>query len=227
MIILLTCATCIEVNQTVDYLDKHWHKMSAGKWTSDNHEIHLLVTGLGAFNTLYELMNRLNHFSYSLIIQVGIGGSYQKNKLLGEVYYVASERFGDLGIEEMDGSFTSVFETTLMDRNIFPFKEGILINPEAVVTKFLPLAHGITLNTVTGTQGKAEKISQKYPEVEIENMEGASFFYVCLKEKIPFMSIRSISNYVEDRNKENWKMKEATASLNNTLTDLLDIMKEL
>ena len=227
MNLLLTSATYFEVNQTIDYLDKYWHKVSEGKWNSENHEIHLLETGVGVFNTLYELKNRLNQFSYSLIIQAGIGGSYQKNKPLGKVYYMATERFGDIGMEQKDGSFTSIFETPLLAKNSFPFKEGVLINPEATLTKFLPVAHGITLNTVTGTQGKAEKIIEKYPEVEIENMEGASFFYVCLKENIPFMSIRSISNYVEDRNKEHWKMEEAIESLNKTVTDLLEILKDL
>jgi futalosine hydrolase len=227
MNLLLTSATYFEVNQTIDYLDKYWHKVSEGKWNSENHEIHLLETGVGVFNTLYELKNRLNQFSYSLIIQAGIGGSYQKNKPLGKVYYMATERFGDIGMEQKDGSFTSIFETPLIAKNSFPFKEGVLINPEATLTKFLPVAHGITLNTVTGTQGKAEKIIEKYPEVEIENMEGASFFYVCLKENIPFMSIRSISNYVEDRNKEHWKMEEAIESLNKTVTDLLEILKDL
>ena len=227
MNILITSATYYEVNQTINYLDKRWHKMEEGTWKSENHEIHILVTGLGVFNTLYELKNRLNQFSYSLIIQVGIGGSYQKNKPLGKVYYIATERFGDIGMEEKDGSFTSIFDTPLINKNLFPFKEGLLLNPEATLTKFLPLAHGITLNTVTGTQCKAEKIIQKYPDVEIENMEGASFFYVCLKENIPFMSIRSISNYVEDRNKANWKMEEAIESLNKTLAELFDIVKEM
>ena len=41
------------------------------------------------------------------------------------------------------------------------------------------------------------------------------------------MSIRSISNYVEDRNKEHWKMEEAIKSLNKTVTDLLEILKDL
>jgi futalosine hydrolase len=227
MNLLLTSATYFEVKSTIDYLDKHWQKVAEGRWNSENHEIHLLVTGVGVFNTLYELKNRLNEFSYSLIIQAGIGGSYQKNKPLGKVYYIATERFGDIGMEQKDGSFTSIFETPFIDKNSFPFKEGVLINPEAILTNFLPLAHGITLNTVTGTQGKAEKIIEKYPEVEIENMEGASFFYVCLKENIPFMSIRSISNYVEDRNKEHWKMEEAIESLNKTVSDLLKILKDL
>jgi futalosine hydrolase len=227
MNILLTSATYFEVKSTIDYLDKHWQKVAEERWNSENHEIHLLVMGVGVFNTLYELKNRLNQFSYSLIIQAGIGGSYKKNKPLGKVYYMATERFGDIGMEQKDGSFTSIFETPLIDKNSFPFKEGVLINPEAILTNFLPLAHGITLNTVTGTQEKAEKIIEKYPEVEIENMEGASFFYVCLKENIPFMSIRSISNYVEDRNKEHWKMEEAIESLNKTVTDLLEILKDL
>jgi futalosine hydrolase len=227
MNILLTSATYFEVKSTIDYLDKHWQKVAEERWNSENHEIHLLVMGVGVFNTLYELKNRLNQFSYSLIIQAGIGGSYQKNKPLGKVYYMATERFGDIGLEQKDGSFTSIFETPLMDKNSFPFKEGVLINPEATLAKFLPVAHGITLNTVTGTQGKAEKIIEKYPEVEIENMEGASFFYVCLKENIPFMSIRSISNYVENRNKEQWKMEEAIESLNKTITDLLEIIKDI
>jgi futalosine hydrolase len=227
MNILLTSATYFEVKSTIDYLDKHWQKVAEERWNSENHEIHLLVMGVGVFNTLYELKNRLNQFSYSLIIQAGIGGSYQKNKPLGKVYYMATERFGDIGMEQKDGSFTSIFETPLMDKNSFPFKEGVLINPEATLAKFLPVAHGITLNTVTGTQGKAEKIIEKYPEVEIENMEGASFFYVCLKENITFMSIRSISNYVENRNKEQWKMEEAIESLNKTITDLLEIIKDI
>lgn len=227
MNLLLTSATYFEVKSTIDYLDKHWQKVAEGRWNSENHEIHFLVTGVGVFNTLYELKNRLNEFSYSLIIQAGIGGSYQKNKPLGKVYYIATERFGDIGMEQKDGSFTSIFETPFIDKNSFPFKEGVLINPEAILTNFLPLAHGITLNTVTGTEGKAEKIIEKYPEVEIENMEGASFFYVCLKENIPFMSIRSISNYVENRNKEHWKMEEAIESLNKTITDLLEILKDL
>ena len=37
-------------------------------------------------------------------------------------------------------------------------------------------------------------------------MEGAAFFYVCLKEKVNFFQIRAISNFVEKRNKKNWEI---------------------
>ena len=43
----------------------------------------------------------------------------------------------------------------------------------------------------------------------IESMEGAALHYVCLMEKIPFLQIRSISNYIGERDKKKWNMKDA------------------
>jgi futalosine hydrolase len=227
MNILLLSATPFEIEQTLTYLNEHWEKKSEDSWIANQCRIEILISGVGGFNTMFSLMHRLKKSTYSLVIQAGIGGSYEKNKPLGNVYYIKSERFGDVGIENQDGSFTSIFETNLMDMNAYPFLKGVLINPDAEQVTFLPLAHGITLNTVTGTNVRANKLKNHFPEVEIESMEGAPFFFVCLKERLPFMSIRSISNYVEDRNKEQWKINEAIISLNKTLQDLLTIVGAL
>jgi futalosine hydrolase len=53
-------------------------------------------------------------------------------------------------------------------------------------------------------------------------MEGAAFMQICLTEKIPFAELRAISNYVEPRNRENWKMKEAIENLNTVLIALFE-----
>jgi futalosine hydrolase len=227
MKILIISATTFEIDQTVAYLNNHWKVGLSGKWESENHEVEILITGVGSFNTMYELINCLKKSEYSLIIQAGIGGAYQKDKQLGCVYYLNSERFGDIGLEEKNGNFTSIFETSLINKDEYPFVDGILNNPGATFAKFLPSANGITMNTVTGTNNRANKLCRQYPDIEIESMEGAPFFYVCLKEKVPFMSLRSVSNYVEDRNKDNWKIKEAIESLNSALSELLKIIKEL
>ncbi len=42
-----------------------------------------------------------------------------------------------------------------------------------------------------------------------ESMEGAALHYVCLMEKIPFLQIRSISNYIGERNKKKWDMMDS------------------
>jgi futalosine hydrolase len=57
---------------------------------------------------------------------------------------------------------------------------------------------------------------------QIENMEGAAFFYVSLLRHIPFLCFRSISNVVEPRDKANWKMAEAIASLNRSILEWLE-----
>ncbi len=48
-------------------------------------------------------------------------------------------------------------------------------------------------------------------------MEGAAFHYACLQENIPFLQLRSISNYVEVRDKSKWKIQLAIKELNDTL----------
>ena len=53
-------------------------------------------------------------------------------------------------------------------------------------------------------------------------MEGLAFYYVCYLLQKDCIEIRSISNYVEKRNKENWDIKGAIKNLNQTLFDLLE-----
>lgn len=53
-------------------------------------------------------------------------------------------------------------------------------------------------------------------------MEGAALHYVCLMEKVPFIQIRAVSNYIAERNKKNWNMKSSIINLNTELIRLLD-----
>jgi futalosine hydrolase len=52
-------------------------------------------------------------------------------------------------------------------------------------------------------------------------MEGAAFHYVCLQEEIPFIQLRSVSNYVGERNKSKWQIKKAVENLNKELLNLI------
>jgi futalosine hydrolase len=52
-------------------------------------------------------------------------------------------------------------------------------------------------------------------------MEGAALHYVALMEKIPFLQLRSLSNFVGERDKNKWLMKEAIINLNLELQSLI------
>jgi futalosine hydrolase len=52
-------------------------------------------------------------------------------------------------------------------------------------------------------------------------MEGAALHFVCLKNQIPFIQFRAISNRVEIRNRNSWKVQEALAALNPAVQDFV------
>ena len=60
---------------------------------------------------------------------------------------------------------------------------------------------------------------------DIETMEGAAFFYVCSREKIPFMALRAVSNIVEPRDREKWNIELALANLSVKLNEVSLLLK--
>jgi len=55
-------------------------------------------------------------------------------------------------------------------------------------------------------------------------MEGAAVFYACKRENIDCLQIRSVSNYVEPRNKENWQIGLAIRNLNDWMISFISEM---
>ena len=56
---------------------------------------------------------------------------------------------------------------------------------------------------------------------DIESMEGAAVFKVCEEMRVPCIQIRSISNKVERRNKENWNLDLAISNLNTEVEKII------
>jgi futalosine hydrolase len=158
-----------------------------------------------------------------LAICLGIAGAYPETFSVGEVVYVATERWGDLGIEEKDGSFKDVFEAGLISYDEIPYQHGRFVNPDKDLVTFLPQANGLTVNKVSGNLNSIQRIREKWA-VEIESMEGAGFFYACLMAKTPFMEIRSISNIVESRDSNTWEIPQAIANAGKVMIEMLSTM---
>jgi futalosine hydrolase len=76
------------------------------------------------------------------------------------------------------------------------------------------------VNEITTSKQKVQ-FYKKYFNPVIESMEGAALHYICLMEHIPFIQLRSVSNYIAERNKKYWNMKESIINLNNELINLL------
>ena len=180
-----------------------------------------LITGVGCPATIYHLAKRFQQIDYDLVIQAGIAGSFTRLLNLGDVVLVNQDNFADLGISEKN-NFHSIFEKGFADENASPFTQGWLKNTDAIMNHFqLQKVRAITVNTVTDSEMQIRQLVSKF-DPEIETMEGAAMHYTCLMENVPFIQLRSISNYVGERNKENWKMNEAIDNLNEELFKIVD-----
>lgn len=225
MDILLVSATPFEIALTLDFLEKHYQKHSNGSFEKEGIRIFPLVTGVGMVTTAWHLGHHLARHRPDWALNAGIAGAYDRTLNLGDVVQVATDRFGDLGVEDADGSFTDVFELGLTAPDEPPFLQGLLCNPVAEQAPFLPLVHGLTVNRVHGFAPSIRAIQHKYPDIQIETMESAAFFHACLMADVPFAAIRSISNYVEPRNRDAWEIGLAIKRLNDVLVEMLRLVQ--
>ena len=198
-------------------------KFEIEPFVADNKGVEVLITGAGVPATLYYLQKKLQQKTTDLVIQAGIAGSFTHAIELSEVVLVKQDTFADIGMEEKE-NFRSIFQSGLADKDAFPFKDGWLINSNTILTRsLLPTVKAITINKVSDSLvQKRQAVISFAPQ--IESMEGAALHYVCLQENTPFIQIRSISNFIGERDKSKWKLKEAISNLNKELSKLIEVV---
>lgn len=194
-------------------------EMEIATFVAQNTFLEVLITGVGAPACIYALTKRLLQNKYDFVIQAGIAGTFKNQYPLGQTFAVKTDLFADLGIQEKENFFT-LFEKGFVNENAFPNTNGRMENMDENYFSLKPV-NAITINTVSDSLVQTELYKKKY-DADIESMEGAAFHYVCLQEKISFLQIRSISNFVGERAKTNWKMKEAIDSLHENLIRIVN-----
>ncbi len=179
-----------------------------------------LITGVGGPACMYHLQNHLKQGAYQLVIQAGIAGSFSNELRLGECVLVEKDVFADLGVFE-HGGLKTVFDMGFANKNEWPYQDGWLLNDHPLLDDYkLKKVAAASVNGLSDDSRLTALYKNKF-NAAIESMEGAAFHYTCLQQKIPFLQLRSISNRVGDRDKNNWTMKEAIQHLNDELKVLI------
>ncbi|MCU0322158.1 MAG: futalosine hydrolase, partial [Chitinophagaceae bacterium] len=183
--------------------------------------IQFYSTGVGMLATTVQLMKLIAKEKPDLIIQAGIAGSFDTSTQLGKVVVVEHEIIGDLGVEE-NGQWKDLFNLKFQQANQFPFKKKLLTNKNITQLNLLklPVVTAITVNEITTNAFRIEQLKKKY-QPAIESMEGAALHYVCLDANIAFLQIRSLSNYVGERDKTKWQLQKSIQQLNRVVLKYL------
>jgi futalosine hydrolase len=210
----IAAATSFEIKPTIDFLLQR-------NSVELEHECEILITGIGSTATTYQLTNFIHTKRPALMFQAGISGACWDELPLGETFLIKDDVFADMGVEE-NNCFKDVFDMGFMEPGAVPYTGGRLVNPSATEWEHsgLRAVHGVTVNEITTRADSISRIREKY-HGDLESMEGAAFHYVCLQQGIRFLQLRSASNYLGERNKAQWKIKEAITNLNDALIKII------
>jgi futalosine hydrolase len=151
-----------------------------------------------------------------MVIQYGIAGVQPNFCHLGNCFVITDEIFADLGVFE-NGNYKSLEDLNLATST------NQLVN-HSVLQLLIPeikTAKARTVNLIEADPIRLLILNNKY-EINAESMEGAAFHFVMSHTKIPYLQIRSASNYIGERDKSNWQMKLAIDNLNELVLKIID-----
>jgi futalosine hydrolase len=209
--ILLVAATALEISPCIEWVGAQ-RKIQAD----------VLISGIGLTATAYHLTRQLTMKKYDGVIQAGVAGCFDFTVPLGSVVAVKQDTIADQSVVELE-KLKTLFDLKLVPANKYPFSKGWLLNTNKNLLKKsgLKKVKGISVNQITTSPSMIKFYKQKFHPVT-ESMEGAALHYVCLMENIPFIQLRSISNYIGERNKKKWDMKDSIVNLNETLISTIN-----
>jgi futalosine hydrolase len=204
--ILIVAATAKEINPFIELTR-----------TGDINNTDILISGIGLTASTYHLAKQLALKKYDLVIQAGVAGCFDLRIPLGTVVAVKQDAIADQSVVEL-ARLKTLFDLNLVPQDQYPYKKGWLINTNKEVLKKtrLKTVKAISVNQISTSKQMIEFYREAFDPVT-ESMEGAALHYVCLLENTPFVQIRSISNYIGERNKKKWDMMDSIANLNDTL----------
>lgn len=180
--------------------------------------IALLRTGVGPVNAAYWVTRFLMENTVGAMIVCGVGGAYPGFELAaGDVVCAESETYGDLGADAPEGFLD-------MQALGFPVIDGA----EPVFNR-LPLdlfparrrVPFVTCATCTGTDAKAVSLAARTGGA-VESMEGAAVVHVARLMGVNVGEVRGISNAVGNRDRAQWRLKEAAAAARTALINWIE-----
>lgn len=185
--------------------------------------VDVLITGVGMVATAFEMGFWLSRRTYDLLLNAGIAGSFRLDIPLGTAVQVVSDEIAEWGAEDAN-EFIDIAQLPFFDANAFPYQNAKLIQEgiiELPIALALKQVRGITVYKTSGNTRTIKSLKKKYKPY-VETMESAAFFYATLSlRQTNFAAIRTISNYVELRNTDNWDLPLAIKNLNEVLNEIV------
>jgi len=181
----------------------------------------LIAGGMGKANAAQALAAVLETRRVRGVIGFGVGGAYAGAGLdVGGLALATEEIYGDEGVESPGGWLsTEEIGIPLLTLENGPHFNEIPVSVHAtrsasrsLTEAGLPHATGrfVTVSACSGTRARGDTLGARFSAV-CETMEGAAYAQVAAIYGAAFVEVRGISNLVEDRDLERWRLADAAA----------------
>ncbi len=184
----------------------------------NQHEVDIVETGVGLFQTSYKITKTLSSQKYHLALKAGFGNSYKEEIAVGSVLNVVNEKPGDFGTF-INGSWKDYYDFGLLNKDDEPHIRGSYINLTSAYMNIFSAfkkAVSVTVNHYSDRNNYPLR-AEKY-KADCETCDGLGFVYPCLFEKQSFYHLCVVEKNLLT-GEENFHL--AKQKLNETVISLL------
>ena len=185
--------------------------------TVGNAHIKLLTSGPGIVNTAQALTAMIESERPQLIVQTGCAGVFRQSGLtIGDICIATEEIDIHTGLESSSDAYVTdelpfaLLQTPKVIKNRYPINEKLvnhafqILQSDKLSSEFqIKKGPFITVSTITTTNNRAAALFKEFTPC-MEEMEGAAAAHVAVLYNIPFIEIRSASNFVGNRDRDEW-----------------------
>ena len=220
---LLICVTSLcDIEDALKHYNVELSKHAAMPYLHStkilHHEVDIVATGLGVFQTVYKLTKVLALQKYHLALNLCAGNAYSAIEP-GTILNIVNEKPGDYGTM-VNGEWKDFYDMGMLKREDEPHVRGGFVNlNNSYMNVFMPFKKvvGVTVNHHSD-KNSFEARKDRY-KAECETIENLGFAYTCLYEKQNYYSLCVIERSLAT-NAENSEL--AASRLNETLIDLIE-----
>jgi len=229
MPILLTVATSKELYSILPELtEQNIAEHAPALFCKNKHDFIICITGIGPINAGIALGRVLEKYpDISGVLNLGLAGTFNAEKApLGSCVVVTEEIWPEYGLNDGQSVDAKNFGFALLQSPNQSIINSISLCTDFTVLKLAALAQiiegkALTVAGVSATKQRCQALKEQYSPL-IENMEGFAVALACKRQNIPLIELRTVSNLVGSRAKENWNFSLAFANMHIYFNELIN-----
>ncbi|MCJ8347481.1 hypothetical protein MJH12_18220 [bacterium] len=207
------------------YMSLNKHPFKVHMCRNDQVEVSIFSSGIGVASTAFAVGYALQNFHVSEFILMGFGGiSSSKKELLGKMVIANSDRYLKFGAKTSDGfdDLSVKYDLLCHHDNKPPYQ---FYSAPWMKEKFEHLNFG-TCDELSSDQSDLDFLQEVYPDIFVENMEGAAAAQIANLYNVKCTQARAITNTIANRDINSWCIDDAKQAIFDFSTQVLDNWKE-